>query len=64
MIGKVPAPIRRYNEAIVSSTTRTCGGVRLSGGDVSYYCSSNMHVSVFIHESTHQSLLLVRKFSK
>jgi hypothetical protein len=51
-MGKVPAPIRRYNKAMVSSTAGTCGGAG-SSGDVSYYCSSNMHVSVFIHESAH-----------
>ncbi|UJR24741.1 hypothetical protein I4U23_006115 [Adineta vaga] len=51
-MGKVPAPIRRYNKAMVSSPAGACGGAG-SSGDVSYYCSSNMHVSVFIHESAH-----------
>ncbi|CAF1609540.1 unnamed protein product [Adineta ricciae] len=51
-MGKVPAPIRRYNKAMVSSSAGACGGAG-SSGDVSYYCSSNMHVSVFIHESAH-----------
>ncbi|CAF1691730.1 unnamed protein product, partial [Rotaria sp. Silwood1] len=51
-MGKVPAPIRRYNKAMISATAGTCGGAG-SSGDVSFYCSSNMHVSVFIHESAH-----------
>lgn len=51
-MGKVPAPIRRYNKAMVSSPAGACGGAG-SSGDVSFYCSSNMHVSVFIHESAH-----------
>ncbi|CAF1169756.1 unnamed protein product [Adineta steineri] len=51
-MGRVPAPIRLYNKAMVSSPAGVCGGAG-SSGDVSYYCSSNMHVSVFIHESAH-----------
>ncbi|CAF4735504.1 unnamed protein product [Rotaria sp. Silwood1] len=51
-MGKVPAPIRRYNKAMISASAGTCGGAG-SSGDVSFYCSSNMHVSVFIHESAH-----------
>ncbi|CAF3873389.1 unnamed protein product [Rotaria sordida] len=51
-MGKVPAPIRRYNKAMISSTAGKCGGAG-SSGDVSFYCAGNMHVSVFIHESAH-----------
>ena len=52
MMGKVPYPVRRFNRGMISSTAGSCGGAA-SGGDVSFYCESNMHISVYIHESAH-----------
>ena len=54
MMGKVPYAIRRHNRAMISATAGTCGGAA-SGGDVSFYCHENMHISVFIHESAHSA---------
>jgi hypothetical protein len=54
MMGRVPYAIRRYNKAMISATAGTCGGAG-SGGDVSFYCHPNMHISVFIHESAHSA---------
>ncbi|CAF1014410.1 unnamed protein product [Adineta steineri] len=54
MMGRVPYAIRRYNKAMVSATSGTCGGAG-SSKDVSFYCDPNMQVSVFIHESAHST---------